>query len=361
MLIKVIASKLGAMGMNVRVSATTGMAATLIGGTTLHRWAGVGLAKEPAKDLLKRMRRETRQRWRDTDCLIIDEVSMLDPELFVKLDEIGRHLRSSPALFGGIQIIASGDFLQLPPVNPAGLHRFVFQTEAWESGIEHTFAFAHIYRTTDALFTEVLGRVRTADTTAEDVEILKTRLNATIAGAEESGILPTRMYSHRGNVDAYNAEQLALLPGRDRTSEARLVVARGSGAAYAAQRQYVLRYTRAEGQAKQSCPVGATMKYRDGAQVMLVVNLDPDAELVNGSRGVVTDAHCAAGIKVRFFCGEERIIDPFVWKTDDARGDRGEDISLTLTQIPLVLAWAYTVRLLLPPPPPLPPPHFPRR
>jgi ATP-dependent DNA helicase PIF1 len=342
-LIKVMADKLRAMSMRVCVAATTGMAATLIGGTTLHRWGGVGLAKEPARDLLRKMRRETRERWRQTDVLIIDEVSMLDPDTFEKFDEIARHLRSChDELFGGIQIIASGDFLQLPPIKPDGQHRFVFQHPVWEKGIDKTFMFKHIYRTTDALFTEVLGRVRMADHTAEDVQILKTRLNAKIPEAEKLGILPTRMYSHRADVDGHNRTQLAALAGKPRTFEAKVRVQR-VGAHHSAQNRYVLRFTRAENQAAQACPVAQKIQYKDGAQVMLVVNLDPDEGLVNGSRGVVTDAHHELGVEVRFLNGETRVIEPFRWSHDDARGDKGEAIKLTYDQMPLALAWAYTV------------------
>lgn len=352
-----MAEKLEKMGLTVCVAATTGMAATLIGGITLHRWGGIGLAKEPVKDLLRKMRRETRERWRETDVLIIDEVSMLDPEMFGKYDEIAQHLRSCRGgLFGGIQIIASGDFLQLPPVKPDGEHRFVFQHPAWEKGIDKTFVFKHIYRTTDALFTEVLSRVRTADHTTDDIEILKTRLHSRIPDAEALGILPTRMYSHRGDVDTYNRTQLDALEGEARSCTA-VVKVRRTGAHHAAQRRYALNYSRAENQAAQACPVGRTIEYKDGAQVLCVVNLDQEAGLVNGSRGVVTDAHHPDGIEVLFLNGETRVIEPFPWKHDGMRGDKGEAITLEYRQIPLALAWAYTVRPF-PPIPLVPTPPF---
>ena len=345
-LIKVLAEQLTALDMNVHVVATTGMAATLIGGTTLHRWGGVGLAKEPARDLLKRMRYETRKRWRGTDVLILDEVSMLDPELFGKFDEIARILRSChDKLFGGIQLILSGDFFQLPPVKPEGPYRFVFQHPEWEKGIHCAYILKHVYRTTDALFTEVLGRVRSADHTEEDVAILRTRLGASIPEAEDLGILPTRMYSHRGDVDGYNRQELDKLPGTAHTVVAKFVVKRrnAGGDGHIAQRQYALRYTRAESQALQQCPVARDMRYKNGAQVMLVVNLDPEDGLVNGSRGVVKNVDADGGIEVLFVNGTTRVVEPFKWLHEDARGDKGEAIKLTLTQMPLALAWAYTV------------------
>lgn len=344
-MISVMAKQLTDLGMTVRIAATTGMAATLIGGTTLHRWGGVGLAKEDVATLLRKMRRETRQRWRDTDVLIIDEVSMLDPELFGKFDELARKIRGCHnKLFGGIQLILSGDFLQLPPVKPEGQFRFAFQHPEWEKGVHRTYVFKHVYRTTDALFTDVLGRVRTGDQNAEDVQILKTRIGARIGEAEDLGILPTRLYSHRMNVDDYNKSQLDALTDAPRASSTQISVKRRSGGdGHTSQRRYVLGYTRAENQAFGQCPIGRSMEYKNGAQVMLVVNLDPDEDLVNGSRGVVTDAHAEDGVEVRFLNGETRVVEPFTWKYDDARGDKGEDITLTLKQFPLALAWAYTV------------------
>jgi ATP-dependent DNA helicase PIF1 len=342
-LIKLLHEKLTAMGNKAYVVATTGMAATLIGGTTIQRWAGVGLAKEEVPELMKRMGRDTRKRWRETDVLIIDEVSMLDPDLLVKFDEIGKRIRGSHLqFFGGIQIIASGDFLQLPPVKPEGGFQFVFQHPLWESGIDKTFVFKYVFRTTDALFTDILSRVRTSDHTMEDVEVLKTRLHAPLIEAEALGILPTQIYSLRADVDTYNRQKLDELEG-DAVTRKAIVSVRRRQVDHTANSRYGLRYERAQRQAEVACPVASEMQYKDGAQVMLVVNLDPDDDLVNGSRGVITDVHAEGGIEVLFTSGEKRVIEPFGWKHNDARGDRGETITLTYKQMPLALAWAYTV------------------
>ena len=345
-LLGLLKEKLTELGLSVCVTATTGMAATLIGGTTIHRWAGVGLAKEPAPDLLKRMGRDTRKRWRDTDVLMIDEISMMDADLFAKFDEIAKTLRGDHGrVFGGIQLITSGDYLQLPPIKPEGAYSFLFQHPLWESGIERVFLFKHVYRTTDVLFTDVLSRVRTADHTQEDVEILKTRLHVDLSEARALGILPTRMYSHRADVDGYNATKLAELTGQERVCRASVRVTRRKlpGMAHSANNRYLLRHERAEKQAENSCPVARVMKYKDGAQVLLTVNLDPDVDLVNGSRGVVTDAQADEGIEVKFLTGETRVIKPFEWTDSEARGDKGEAITLRYAQIPLALAWSYTV------------------
>lgn len=342
-------------GRAVHVTATTGMAATLIGGTTIQRWAGVGLGKEPVRDLLRKLGSDARRRIRTTDVLIVDESSMLDPDLFDKYDEIAKRVRGEHSrLFGGIQLILSADFFQLPPINPEGQYRFLFQHPKFERGIDDTFVFRHVYRATDALFAEILARVRSGDTTLEDIEILRTRMHKPLEEAEALGVLPTRMYSHKANVQSHNNEQLALLPGEPRVwaAESRISRRNVEGDGYsrathsAASRGYNLGYVRALQQMESSCPVQSTMVYKDGAQVMLTVNLDPDSDLVNGSRGVVVDggAHGSdKGIEVQFANGVRRVIGRFTWSNDHARGDRGEDITLKYKQIPLALAWAYTI------------------
>ena len=107
----------------------TGVAAQRVNGTTLHRWMGLGLAKGNIDVLFSELQRSTSllRRWKETDVLVIDEVSMLSKELFEKVDSLARLVRGKKeSPFGGMQLVVCGDFLQLPPVNGD----FAFKAEA---------------------------------------------------------------------------------------------------------------------------------------------------------------------------------------------------------------------------------------
>ena len=115
----------------ISLTALTGCAALLLHPTarTLHSWAGIGLGQFSAETLIEKTKRNRRavMRWKMTDCLVIDEVSMMTPELFEKLDAVGRAIRKRPEPFGGLQLVLVGDFFQLPPVM-RGETMFVFES-----------------------------------------------------------------------------------------------------------------------------------------------------------------------------------------------------------------------------------------
>ena len=136
----------------VAVTASTGLAACNIGGVTLHSFAGVGLAKEDAPELVRKIKRnqKAKHRWMRTKVLIVDEVSMVDGELFDKLETIARQLRNNGRPFGGIQLVITGDFFQLPPVPDSGrVARFAFDAATWTTTIEHTIGLHHVFRQKD--------------------------------------------------------------------------------------------------------------------------------------------------------------------------------------------------------------------
>ena len=158
----------------VAVTASTGLAAVNIDGTTLHSFAGIGLGKESAPELVKKIRKtpKARQRWLRTRILIIDEVSMIDGELFDKLEQVARTIRNTGAPFGGIQLVVTGDFFQLPPVAEKDkIAKFSFDATTWNTCIEHTILLSHVFRQRDATFANMLnemrlGRLTTASTKA---------------------------------------------------------------------------------------------------------------------------------------------------------------------------------------------------
>jgi ATP-dependent DNA helicase PIF1 len=137
----------------VAVTASTGLAACNIGGVTLHSFSGIGLGKESVKDLVKKIMRnpKAKNRWLRTKVLVIDEVSMVDGELFDKLEGIARLMKKNARPFGGIQLVVTGDFFQLPPVPDYGKRevKFAFDADTWSTSINHTIGLTQVFRQRD--------------------------------------------------------------------------------------------------------------------------------------------------------------------------------------------------------------------
>lgn len=136
----------------VAVTASTGLAACNVGGVTLHSFAGIGLGKEAVPELAKKIKRngKAKKRWLLTKTLVIDEVSMVDGDLFDKLEAIARIIRNNGRPFGGIQLVITGDFFQLPPVPDYGkVAKFSFDAATWTTSIEHTIGLTKVFRQKD--------------------------------------------------------------------------------------------------------------------------------------------------------------------------------------------------------------------
>lgn len=148
---------------SVAVTASTGLAACNIEGSTIHSFAGIGLGKEPAPELVKKVKRNVKavNRWRSCKVLIIDEVSMVDGDLYDKLEHIARAIKNNGRPFGGIQVVVTGDFFQLPPVPEQNREsKFCFNAQTWTTTIQHTILLTHIFRQKDPVFATMLNEMR---------------------------------------------------------------------------------------------------------------------------------------------------------------------------------------------------------
>lgn len=137
----------------IAVTASTGLAACNIGGVTLHSFSGVGLGKEAVNDLVKKIMRnqKAKKRWMTCKVLVIDEISMVDGDFFDKLEGIARIVRKNARPFGGIQLVVTGDFFQLPPVPDYGNRnvKFAFDADTWQTSIHHTIGLTEVFRQRD--------------------------------------------------------------------------------------------------------------------------------------------------------------------------------------------------------------------
>jgi len=248
----------------VAITATTGIAATHIGGTTLHSWSGIGVGKGTADELFRKMSKHAATRWHQCLCLVIDEVSMLDGSLFDKLDAIGRRLLDKTRCFGGVQLVLCGDFFQLPPV---GLLRdklsFLFEANAWPLAAKNVVLLRTVFRQTDQSFVDLLNEMRQAELSPFSVA----RLQHAVANPPALAVVPTKLYPHNERAEEENSTRLHALEGKPRVWRA---IDTGS-------MPWLLK----------DLLVPQALVLKPGAQVMLLKNLDTGAKLVNGSRGVV--------------------------------------------------------------------------
>lgn len=151
-IIKTLRVKYRAQPDRIAVTASTGLAACNVGGVTLHSFAGIGLGKEDIPILVKKIMRnpKAKNRWLRTKVLIIDEISMVDGDLFDKLEGIARTVRGNGRPFGGVQLVITGDFFQLPPVPDSGkIAKFAFDAATWNTSIDHTIGLTQVFRQKD--------------------------------------------------------------------------------------------------------------------------------------------------------------------------------------------------------------------
>lgn len=348
-MIHTIRTALEKADVEVHVTALTAAAAELIDGTTLHKWAGIGLGDAPGAELVRQMHAQSRVRIRKTRVLIIDEISMCSRDLFDKIDYVCREVRRFPAFFGGIQVILSGDFFQLPPIEKHKTGKFVFQSMRYQEGIDHVFSFSHIYRSADEAFSKLLLRARSGELSGQDLVTLSQRTGNPLQKYREMGIVPTRMHCLRSEVDQFNAAQLAGIPGKPRLFDMEVEAFHvdlgkdESARQHVAKREYKFTFRQARIAAINNCSVAERVMYKNNAQVILAVNLDPENGLVNGSRGVIVNAHHEAGVEVQFACGIRKVIRPYKWVREREFSDNKQPIEVHVKQIPLALGWATTV------------------
>lgn len=309
---------------DVAITASTGIAALNIGGSTLHRWSGMMLGPKRGDDpnaFLRELMRDKRQsvragmdRIRACRLLVLDEVSMLSGVTLEFFDLLCRTVRRDPSPFGGIQIIATGDYLQLPPVriNPSEPYDWAFQTKAWQRANFAVIHLTKVHRQDEPQFLAALGEFRQGRLNAENSALLASRV-VHFPNADTP-----RLFTHNTQVDKWNAYRLSCID----TSET-VYQARTNGPDH--QIQFL----------RNNLLTPEHLVLKPGARVMFTVN-QPDLGFVNGQTGTV------------IVCGRNEVlvdcdglpirVAPYEWRFDSR-----DKHSATFVQIPLRLAWSLTI------------------
>lgn len=304
---------------NVGVTASTGIAATHMGGSTIHSWSGIGINKYLDEwELDSLLQKEyLSKRFSKTKVLIIDEVSMLDYQRLDLIDTVLRGFKGVDAPFGGMQIVLSGDFFQLPPINK-GSNEFCFinKSEVWNNMDLKVCYLQEQHRQDDNALTEMLNNIRRNNIGEDVLAPLRTRYRKEIKG----DILPTKLYTHNADIDKINNEELDKVEGALKTYS---MITKGS--------------KKLVEPLKKSCLAQEDLRLKVGAVVMFLKN-NYIKKYANGTLGKVIGFNGMGFPIVRTYDGREIEVEAESWKIEDDGKVKAE-----LKQIPLRLAWAITI------------------
>lgn len=325
-------SYLHSHGIKPAVTASTGIAATHIGGMTIHSWSGIGIKDRLNKTELNNIVTNdyVRKRVGAAKVLIIDEISMLPPATLHMIDSICREIKKSPKPFGGIQVVLVGDFFQLPPIvknitsefSQENLFeeaptRFAYDASVWEEAEFVTCYITEQYRQDDEDLISILSRIRSNNFNESELDHIRKR-------KVDSSKLPDnvpRLYTHNLDVDLINDKMLAKIPG-----EAAFFPMTTTG------HQALISVM------KKGCLSPDNLFLKNGASVMFTKN-NPKEGYVNGTLGVVEGFDGETGMpNVKIRNGRKIKVSIADWTVEEDGKMKGR-----LSQLPLRLAWAITV------------------
>jgi ATP-dependent DNA helicase PIF1 len=337
-----------------QVCALTGCAAVLLNckAKTIHSWAGIGLANGSIEEVVRKVigNKYKMAPWSKVNILIIDEVSMMSLKLFEILDLIGKKVKKNLMKpFGGIQVIFSGDFYQLPPVGSAneyGSSAFCFESERWAATFDTTIKLQTIYRQTDQVYSTILNQIRVGKIYKSAFDKLKERVNKPLP--ENSLFKPTILLPRRKDVDLINITELENLGETEqnkynikRILPSELLAANEKfkkmdimeNSIMLSDLQKEAEYSFLEN----NIMADKEINLKKGSQVMCIANIDMESPkpIVNGSQGIVVEF--VGGLPViQFNNGEKRVVGYHNWISENTP-------SIGVKQIPLIHAWAITI------------------
>jgi len=344
-LIKYIYDDACSKGRNISVTALTGCAAVLLNckAKTLHSWAGIGLGNAEADFIVEKIERNRFKKkvWKTTDILIVDEVSMMSLKLFELINLVGKEVRRSNRPFGGIQVIFSGDFYQLPPVASGSTNledsQFCFESELWSILFEpvNQIALKKIFRQKDEVYATILNQLREGKLKRKSYDLLMSYVGKSVP--EDSLIMPTKIFPTRSKVEQINSREMTKLSGDTRTFELKKFADLDT----ANKKQY---YTLEEKEQEwkylaNNLMCESIIHLKIGSQVMCIINkeLDDGQMLCNGSQGIVTGFIGPVTILVKFNeIAQEIPLSAHTWASERCPG-------LGVSQLPIILAWAITI------------------
>ena len=299
------------------ILASTGAAAVLVGGRTFHSFFGLGIMEGGPELTLQRALKDGRvlRRISQVEGVIIDEISMIPASALQVAEEIARKARKSELPWGGMRIIAVGDFAQLPPVTRGVSREWCFQSPIWQKTGFQSVVLTHNQRVEDKDFLNVLSEVRNGRVTKTVEDFLNSRLRT-----NDQNDKSMRLFPRRDQSELFNQTELAMLPFKEHHIDS----------IYIGESKHVELI-------KKVSPIPERLTLKEGCRVMFVQN-DPQKRWVNGTRGKIIEIS-ADKIRIEKDTGREVTCEKGMFSMQNAEGE----VIASLINFPLVLAYATTI------------------
>uniref|UniRef100_A0A6C0LGK5 AAA+ ATPase domain-containing protein n=1 Tax=viral metagenome TaxID=1070528 RepID=A0A6C0LGK5_9ZZZZ len=319
------------------VTALTGVASVLLdcNATTIHSWSGIGISNKTETQIINKINRSKfyKHNWENTDILIIDEISMMSCKLFELLNKIGQVIRCNKKPFGGIQVIFSGDFFQLPPVKET---IFCFESELFNKTFDKIINLTKVFRQNDNTYKKLLLNMRKGLISKKSIELLNSKMvdenfdknttnitrlvptknkafeinNYFINNIKDKKYIYKRTYKENSeNLNKIEKIKLDLISDTEKESEYNYI--------------------------KESTLSEENLVLKKGSYVMCIANLDLGLGIANGTTGIVVD-FTQEKLPVVQFDKHKIEIGKKEWKSENVPG-------ISVFQIPLILAWGITI------------------
>ena len=338
----------------IQVTALTGCAAILLGNSakTIHSWSGIKTCRGENTNVIEQVIKNRRimKNWRSIKTLIIDEVSMMSVKMFDILNAIGKIVKHNDKPFGGIQIVLTGDFYQLPPIETAGdldSGKFCFESNEWKNtfSYDNHVVLTKIFRQHDECYIKILNEIRKGELCEDNIKLLTSYVNRSYNKEEHNGVSLTKLFPIRNSVDFINNSMFKALEDEAKTYNM-LIDTNNiiySNTKKSIEEEIVQICKKApdfeiENEInflKNNTPCVEKLELKIGATVMCTANLDIENGICNGSQGIIIEFVNKVP-KVKFTNNVIMLLDYHTWQSEKYP-------TISISQYPLMLAWAITI------------------
>ena len=335
---------------SIQVCALTGCASVLLGcnAKTIHSWSGIKLAKGPAENIINKVltNKHAKKNWKNIKILIVDETSMMSKKIFNILERTARLIRGNNEPFGGIQVIFSADFYQLPPVptlNEPDTGEFCFESDRWNVVFpwNNHIELKTMFRQSDPIYIDILSQIRRGSLSPENIDILKNYVKRPEPINVVTKLFPLRARADYVNQLMFDKIDSPIIEFKLQTNRKCTTYAETGKPIDANTLELCMALTPLEinyelEQLIANTPCIEKLELKRDSIVMCTANIDMENGICNGSQGIILDFASNGAPIVKFVNGLTKTLELHSWQSS-------EYPTISISQYPLQLAWALTI------------------